>query len=38
LKDDFKVNEIKQENNLQLVYCNGKLSAPGEVKDPDFGY
>jgi hypothetical protein len=38
LKENFKVNEIKQENNLQLVYCNGKLSAPGEVKDPDFGY
>jgi len=37
IKEDFQVNQIKQENDFHLVYCNGKLSAPLEVKDPDFG-
>jgi len=36
-KLEREINQIKQENDFHLVYCNGKLSAPLEVKDPDFG-
>ncbi len=36
LKRDVDAEKIKDDNNLQLVYCNGNIKATQVINDPEF--